>query len=98
MRKEIDLHGLYPDDINITLVSDQLSIANEEGYDEVIFIHGHGKNRNQFINEFTSSNTGVLGRAVREVLRRDEVRDYMLVKFDCRHEGSTTVQLRRSRR
>jgi DNA-nicking Smr family endonuclease len=96
-RGEIDLHGFHPhdDDLYPTIVNG-LRQAYEAGLSHLTIIHGHGFNRASSIRTFVNSNTGFLGQTVRQMLRANcELRKWMLVKFDCSHEGSTTVRLRK---
>ena len=95
---KIDLHGLHPmrdaDQIE-RIIEGALREAFDAGEKALIIVHGHGQNRAGWRPEFVNSNTGYLGRTVRGMLRhRTEWRTWMLAKFSCGHDGSTTVSIR----
>jgi len=96
--KAVDLHGLHPHDIEDgRSVADLVREGYEMGAPALRIIHGHGFNRDSYTPQFVNSNTGWLGRTVRQVLRSRAVRPYMLVKFDCSDSGTTTVRLRQAK-
>jgi DNA-nicking Smr family endonuclease len=51
---EIDLHGYYPSDVNLTAIVQQVW---EMGCQELWIIHGHGRNRGCSPG-FVNTNTG----------------------------------------
>ena len=93
---EIDLHGFHPrDDGLYQTIEDAVREARDANLRELTIIHGHGHNRVSYHRQFVNSNTGWLGQTVRRVLRHSpELREWMFAKFDCSHDGSTTVRLR----
>lgn len=96
----IDLHGIHPRDEHLyPTIEDALCQAYDAGLSRLTIIHGHGFNRRGYVRAFVNSNTGYLGQIVREMLRYNpDLRQWMLAKFDCSHDGSTTVRIRRGRR
>ena len=98
---QIDLHGYHPrDDDLYEAIKTSLQKAHDAGLSKLRIIHGHGLNRssNYHICRFVNSNTGYLGQTVRGILRVKELRPWMLAKFDCSHDGSTIVRLRKVKR
>jgi len=97
---EIDLHGFHPHDDDLTDAIDAgLRGAHERHLPTLTIIHGHGHNRPSFGSAFVNSNTGWLGRSVRNYVRHSaHLREWMFAKFDCKHDGSTTVRIRVARK
>ena len=93
---KIDLHGFHPHDDDLyQTIEDAVREARGAKLRELTIVHGHGHNRVSYGRQFVNSNTGWLGQTVRGVLRhRPELREWMFAKFDCSHDGSTTVRLR----
>ncbi len=95
---QIDLHGYHPHDDDLyEAIKASLQKAHDAGLSKLRIIHGHGFNRssNHDFRRFVNSNTGYLGQTVRGILRGKELRPWMLAKFDCSHDGSTIVRLRK---
>ena len=69
---QIDLHGYHPAEIvfNGTLAK-ILQQAWEMGEDELVLIHGHGRNRG-ISPGFVNTNTGYFGLCIRQTLRHDK--------------------------
>ncbi len=95
---QIDLHGLHPvrdaDQIERDIGA-ALRAAFDASASALVIVHGHGYNRAGWRPSFVNSNTGYLGQTVRRMLRNNaDWRAWMLAKFSCAHDGSTTVFIR----
>jgi hypothetical protein len=91
---DIDLHGYHPDEID---VADLVRQAWEMGADKVRLIHGHGRNRGISVG-FINTDTGYFGLRIRGAIRGNKVLKQWakISTFDCSHNGSTTLTLRRN--
>jgi hypothetical protein len=94
---EMDLHGYHPDDICGEPLTKIIRQAWEMGAQSIRLIHGHGRTRGKVLY-FVNTNTGYLGLTVRRKLRHDnELRRWIkYTTLNCRHEGSTSVKLKRN--
>jgi hypothetical protein len=96
---QIDLHGYHPRQIvwNGALMA-IVEQAWEMGEDELILIHGHGRNRG-ITPGFVNTNTGFFGLEIRKALRHDErLRRWIhYTTLDCSSPGHTRVSLKVNR-
>ena len=96
---QIDLHGYHPAEIvfNGTLAK-ILQQAWEMGEDELVLIHGHGRNRG-ISPGFVNTNTGYFGLCIRQALRHDKsLRQWIKhTTLDCWNMGSTSIRLKANR-
>jgi hypothetical protein len=93
-RMEIDLHGFHPRDLDLEGLLKQVW---ETGADDVVLVHGHGRNRGTS-RAFVNSKTGHFGLCIRATIRGNP-RLKPLVKIstlDCRRWGSTSVELKKN--
>lgn len=89
----VDLHGYYLGDVD-DIVPRAVQKAWKAGATTLCLIHGHGRFRRPY-GLFANTNTGLLGMAVRRLLREDRsLRRWIYAKIDCSDWGSTTVRLR----
>jgi hypothetical protein len=93
------LHDLHPRDAAVrSSIEQALEEAFNVGAATLTIIHGHGKRHSGWRAPFANTNTGYLGLTVRGILRhRGDLRRYMLAKIDVRHDGSTTVTIRKKK-
>ena len=93
---QIDLHGYHPAEIvfNGTLAK-ILQQAWEMGEDQLILIHGHGRNRG-ISPGFVNTNTGYFGLQIRHALRHDKsLRTWIHhTTLNCEDMGVTSVRLK----
>jgi hypothetical protein len=89
---EIDLHGYYPYDVNLTAIVQQVW---EMGCPKLWIIHGHGRNRVRSPG-FVNTNTGFLGLWIRNGLRNDPtLRQWIkYTTLDCSDMGVTSIKLK----
>ena len=93
---QIDLHGYHPRQSvwNGALMA-IVEQAWEMGEDELILIHGHGRNRG-ITPGFVNTNTGFFGLEIRKALRHDErLRRWIhYTTLDCSSPGHSRVSLK----
>ena len=94
---QIDLHGYHPSEIVNSGVLDKIvQQAWEMGESNLIFIHGHGRNRG-ITPGFVNTNTGYFGLCIRRSLRHHDgaLQQWIFSSsLDCKNRGSTSVRLK----
>src|SRR5437868_1660704 len=95
---KIDLHGYHPDAIVWSGVLEKLVQQVWEMGEEVVLIHGHGRNRGR-TPSFVNTNTGFFGLEIRKALRHDRgLRQWIrYTTLDCKDPGLTVVSIKRNR-
>ena len=96
---KIDLHGYHPSEIVWNSVLARLvEQVWEMGEQELILIHGHGRNRG-ITPGFVNTNTGFFGLQIRSALRNDKAlrRWIYHTTLDCSDPGLTSISLKPNR-
>ena len=96
---QIDLHGYHPAEIVWNGVLARLvEQVWEMGEQELILIHGHGRNRG-ITPGFVNTNTGFFGLQIRSALRNDKAlrRWIYHTTLDCSNPGLTSISLKPNR-
>jgi hypothetical protein len=96
---QIDLHGYHPAEIVWSgVLAELVKQAWEMGEQELVLIHGHGRNRG-LTPGFVNTNTGFFGLQIRSAFRHDKnLRRWIHhTTLDCSEPGRTRVSLKPNR-